>query len=87
MLTRVQDYMNRINTGMNKQDLDLFSRAVVMMDLDWMVEQDMKLPFKLTPEQVPHEMEKINRAVRVNSRVREALNTRQIQMDMSFGRR
>jgi hypothetical protein len=55
--------LKEITEGMSREDLDLFTRKVVLDDLTYEVEQKHALPFELTPGDVKHELAKIDSAL------------------------
>lgn len=55
--------LRRMTEGMTAQDLDLFTRKVVLDDLMWEIEQEHALPFGFTDESARSELAKVDRAL------------------------
>jgi len=70
---KIVEVLRNLTKGMTSEDLDLFTRKVILDDLAWEVTQDHDLPFALTPADVSRELAKVNAALtpELQAKVRE----------------
>ena len=79
-LVKAEVYIKKVGKHLkDKRDLDLFTRAVILPDLEY--HKDLKMPFDLTKETLPAELDKVNAAVEKNSAVKKALKVRNAEME------
>lgn len=64
--------------GMNKDDLDLFTRKVVLDDLQWEADQNHEIPFGLDAETLKVERAKIEEVLRDRPDIRSAIRRRRL---------
>lgn len=62
-LNQILRILHDLTKGMMANDLDLFTRKVVLDDLRWEVVQEHELPFKMTPVDVARELAVIDRVL------------------------
>ena len=73
--------LDSITDGLSEADYELFTRAVILRDLVYEVDQEHALPFGFTPETVRTDARALADAVRGNKAVKKALATRKKALD------
>jgi predicted RNA methylase len=74
--------LTQITEGMTAEDLDLFTRKVVLEDLKFEVLQEHELPFGLTPESQPEELERVDAALATRPDLLRKLAERKTIVDL-----
>lgn len=69
-------HLRKVVGKMTAEEYDLFTRKVVLDDLQYEVEREHQLPFGLTPETVEAERQRIDAAFSLNPKLVEALDIR-----------
>lgn len=65
-------------SGMDAADLDIFTRKVILDDLQWEVDQDHALPFAFTPQEARAELAKIDAALQARPDLIAKVRTRKL---------
>lgn len=73
--------LKAITDGMTPEDLDLFTRKIVLDDLAWEVSQEHDLPFGLTAETMPDEKAQIDAIVAARPDILNAVRQRKLIAD------